>query len=276
MTDTRVRDKVPTESAYQAGRLSTTLRDEFRTSLSHPGRQVRDILSDPTEISVAFQPIVHLSGEEVMGVEALARFPSFPSMPVQTWFLEADSAGMRTQLEVAALRAALIHLHKIPAEQFLSINASPQLLCSPLFDGVLDGLDLRRIVIEVTEQTPVHEPQALLARLDGLRRRGARVAIDDVGTGFASFGNILALQPDFLKLDRELTSKICSNPTARALARALVSLSSEIGACLIVEGVETDAERRVLLGLGVPAAQGYLFGRPGALRSVASARRAAW
>ena len=89
---------------------------------------------------------------------------------------------------------------------------------------------------------------------------GVRLAIDDTGAGFASFARILKLVPDFIELDRELTSGIDHDPVRVALATA--SASSGLGAEIIAEGIETAAELEVLRGLGIPYGQGFLLCRP--------------
>ena len=98
-----------------------------------------------------------------------------------------------------------------------------------------------------------------------LREQGARLAIDDAGAGFASLQHIVRLSPDFIKLDITLTRNIDADPVRRALATALISFASEIGADIIAEGIETEAEFQTLRGLGVPFGQGFYFGDPAPL-----------
>jgi EAL domain-containing protein (putative c-di-GMP-specific phosphodiesterase class I) len=97
-----------------------------------------------------------------------------------------------------------------------------------------------------------------------------RLAIDDTGAGYASFAHILKLAPDIIKLDRELTSGIDRDPGRRALASALVSFASGLGAEIIAEGIETAAELEVLQGLGIHYGQGYLLCRPTSIDSIPS------
>ena len=117
-------------------------------------------------------------------------------------------------------------------------------------------------MVEVTEHSAVEDYDALKRAIDQLRSRGVRLAIDDLGTGFASFMHIVKLLPEFMKLDISLTREIESDPVKQALTAALVGFAAQIGAHLIAEGVETAAELKALVGLGVEYAQGYYLGAP--------------
>jgi EAL domain-containing protein (putative c-di-GMP-specific phosphodiesterase class I) len=98
-----------------------------------------------------------------------------------------------------------------------------------------------------------------------MRERGARLAADDLGSGYAGFRHLLLLEPDIIKLDITLVSGIHDHPGSRALTKALVAFAADIGATVIAEGVEEPADLAVLQELCVPWAQGYLLGRPGPL-----------
>jgi EAL domain-containing protein (putative c-di-GMP-specific phosphodiesterase class I) len=133
--------------------------------------------------------------------------------------------------------------------------------------------DGNRLVLEMTEHAVVEDYDALQAALAQLRRFGIRVAVDDAGAGFASLRHILSLVPEFIKLDRSLTSGIDSDLPKRALARGLISFAQEIGTSVIGEGVETASELEALRELGVGFAQGYYLGRPVPLDDVAAAKQ---
>jgi EAL domain-containing protein (putative c-di-GMP-specific phosphodiesterase class I) len=120
----------------------------------------------------------------------------------------------------------------------------------------------RRIVLEVTERQEVGDYAPLAAALAPLRRAGLRIAVDDAGAGFASMRHILQLKPDLIKLDREIIAGIDGDPAQRALGAAMVGFACEIGAVLVAEGIETEAELAAVTKLGMTAAQGYLLGRP--------------
>ena len=126
-------------------------------------------------------------------------------------------------------------------------------------------MDGELLVVEVTEHSAVDDYDALKSAIDQLRTRGVRLAIDDLGTGFASFMHIIKLLPEFMKLDLSLTRDIEHDPVKQALTAALVGFAAQIGARLVAEGVETAAELQTLIGLGVEYAQGYYLGAPAPL-----------
>jgi EAL domain-containing protein (putative c-di-GMP-specific phosphodiesterase class I) len=128
---------------------------------------------------------------------------------------------------------------------------------------MIESVEPTRIVLELTEQIAVANYQHLSGLLADYRKQGVQLAIDDTGSGFASLSHILKLAPDLIKLDRALTTGIDFDPVRRALAKALHSFSSDTGASIIAEGIETAAEFVALQEIGIPYGQGYYLGRPG-------------
>jgi EAL domain-containing protein (putative c-di-GMP-specific phosphodiesterase class I) len=219
----------------------------------------------PHRLVPVFQPIVDLRTRTATGCEALARFHLEPLRTPDHWFAEAEAAGLGLELEMHAIRAAVVGRQGLCADTYLSVNASPQTLLSDDFSALVAELDGETLVVEVTEHSAVEDYDALRAAIDELRRRGVRLAIDDLGTGFASFMHIVKLLPEFIKLDISLTRDIESDPVKQALTAALVGFSAQIGSELIAEGVETAAQLRTLTDLGVEHAQGYYLGAPAPL-----------
>jgi len=213
-------------------------------------------------LTMVFQPIVTLPSREVGGLEALSRFELAPKRPPDQWFAEAEAVGLRTQLEMRAIRDAVGCVDRLPRAAFLSVNASPETLLSADFSEVVSELDGERLVVEVTEHAAVGDYEQLKQAIERLRRSGIRLAIDDAGAGYSSLKHIVRLVPEFIKLDLFLTRDINRDPVKRALASALVNFGREIGAGLIAEGVETAEELHVLEELGVTDAQGFYLGRP--------------
>lgn len=209
-----------------------------------------------------FQPIVDLRTHRISGCEALSRFQLEPLRPPDQWFAEAEAAGYGLKLEMHAIRSAVHSRHPVPSGTYLSVNVSPNTLLSQDFASLVSTLDGERLVVEVTEHSAVEDYDALKRAIDQLRRSGVRLAIDDLGTGFASFMHIVKLLPEFIKLDLSLTRDIASDPVKQALTAALVGFATQINSHLIAEGVETAEELRTLVGLGVEYAQGYYLGAP--------------
>ncbi len=208
------------------------------------------------------QPIVDLRSGSLVGMEALARFGAPPPQSPDAWFAEAASVGLGLELELAAVRQAFEKLPALPAGAFMTVNVSPQTLCSSALQRALDDVAAERVVLELTEHVSV-EDYAELEQVRGtLRSRGVRIAIDDTGAGISSLQHVIRLHPDVIKLDRSMIANLDGDPVRRALTGALVELSAGLGAVIVAEGVETTAELAALRRLNVPYGQGYLLGRP--------------
>jgi EAL domain-containing protein (putative c-di-GMP-specific phosphodiesterase class I) len=222
-------------------------------------------------LSMAFQPIAELHTGAVVGFESLARFDG---RPPETWFDQAATAGLRRELELAAARAAIRSLKDLPEGAYLTINASPDVAMLPAFLETVSGTG-GRVVVEITEHAPIDDYEALNVALRELRARGVRVAIDDAGAGFANVTHMLRIDADLIKLDVELTRHIDIDVRRRAMVASLVEFSRSVGATLVAEGIETEAELVALRELGVQVGQGYHLGRPAALPSAATRPAAA-
>lgn len=214
-------------------------------------------------IKMVFQPIADLADGSVTGVEALARFAVEPSRTPDVWFEEAGAVNLREELELAAVRLALAHPELLPEGTYLSINLSPQTVTSARFAELLPDVPAKSVVLEVTEHARVDDYGAIGEALHDFRGRGGRLAVDDAGAGFASLKHILRLAPEVVKLDHEVAQGIDADRPRRALAAALISFAFDIGAEVVAEGIETQAEVDALRELGVSYGQGYFLARPG-------------
>jgi len=229
-----------------------------------------DALSRGEGLEVVFQPICELRSRAVVGAEALSRFEVEPRRPPDQWFAEAASLGRGVELEVAALRRASALRRLLPAASFLSVNASPALLISRSGQDALAELSSGGLVVEVTEHAPIEDYDAVAQAVRSLRTLGVRLAVDDVGAGYASLRHILRLDPQVLKLDISLCRGIAEDRARQALAAALISFARGIAAQVIAEGIELEEDLDALVGLGVEHGQGYLLGRPGPPGGVAA------
>ena len=124
------------------------------------------------------------------------------------------------------------------------------------------GLDFDRIIFEVVESEAITDREHLRRILSFYREKGFKVALDDVGTGYSGLSLLGDLDPDLIKIDRELVSKAATSSFHRGICQSLVRLGQENGELVLAEGVETEAEWEVMEALGVNLLQGYLFGRP--------------
>jgi EAL domain-containing protein (putative c-di-GMP-specific phosphodiesterase class I)/CheY-like chemotaxis protein len=221
---------------------------------------------DRDGIEMVFQPVADLITGEVLGVEALARFRSADDRPPDEWFAEATDVGLGTELELTAIRAALRRIPDLPPGVLMAVNVSPQVALSNAFAECIAATAAKdRVVVELTEHVPIDDYDELVHRLDEFRADGVLVAVDDAGAGYAGLHHIVHLCPDVVKLDRELTVSIESDPARRAMAASMVHFASEIGAHLVAEGIETQEALETLIGLGVTHGQGFHLARPGLL-----------
>lgn len=265
----RVRNLLETRLLYRALRHDNLRLREQLTGyqlLESAERAAWQLARDTIErliaggnINMVYQPVFELGGLELVGVEALARFPEAGS---QQLFAAAANVGLGTALEVTAVRAALRALDALPEHAYLAINVSPATVLSGELDDVCRRQVGERVVLELTEHVPVEDYDAIASALTDLRAAGVRLAADDTGAGFAGFHHLLALNPDIVKLDISLTRGIDKDPARRALATALITFTHGTGRQLIAEGIETAAELRTLQDLGTPWGQGFHLGRP--------------
>ena len=214
------------------------------------------------ELTMAFQPIWNIAKRELFGFESLARFSGTPRRPPDQWFAEAEKIGLRTRLEVAAIRQAAGSFPLPSGDLALTVNVSPQTVLHRSFQRLMDGLPLDRLVLEITEHALVDNYERLATALQRLRGNGLRIAIDDAGAGFASLRHVLLQKPDIIKLDASLIRDIDTDPARQAAVTALVGFAAQTECQLIAEALETPEELRAVQNLGVRFGQGYFLGAP--------------
>ena len=217
---------------------------------------------DAGEPTMVYQPLVALRSGRRVGVEALARFGAAPHRPPEEWFADAHLAGLAIELEVTAVRYALVALDRLTDDVYLAVNVSAPALCSAELATVLDAVPPGRLVLELTEHDAITDLERLRDAIDRFGRSGIRFAIDDVGAGYSGLTHILQLGPDIVKLDRAIVSGVDASPPRRALVAAALSFAASVGTTVIAEGIEQEAELDTLLDLGVTFGQGFLLGRP--------------
>jgi EAL domain-containing protein (putative c-di-GMP-specific phosphodiesterase class I) len=219
--------------------------------------------ADPESLRLAFQPVVDLRRGVVSGYETLARFAGPPDASPDRWFAAAALQGRSHELEARAIGLALGARDRLPANCFLTVNASPHALMSDELARTFAAAgSLDAVVVEITEQSPVDDYDELLRALLPLRAQGAMVAVDDAGAGYASLRHILSLRPDFVKVDRGLVSGLDADEAKAALIDTLGTFASRVDAWVVAEGVESPEEVDALVALGVPLGQGFGLSRP--------------
>lgn len=222
--------------------------------------EVAALLGRDDAITPVFQPIVSLATGRVSGYEALARFPTPPDRRPDEWFALAQRVGLGPKLEARAVAAALAVPGR-PEGTYLSFNLSPSAIASPEVQEVLPE-DLSGLVIEITEHERVADETELREQLAPLRARGARIAVDDAGAGYAGLQQVMRIHPDIIKLDRSLVADVDSDPAKSALIDAFARFARGTGAVVCAEGIETAGELRVVADLDVTYGQGFGLGKP--------------
>jgi EAL domain-containing protein (putative c-di-GMP-specific phosphodiesterase class I) len=213
-------------------------------------------------LTIAMQPIIDLKGDRWVATEALPRFPDGRAPHV--WFREAEENGLGVELGLMAMAAALASASELPPHIRVSIDASPSLILDPRMAETIyrSGMALDRLTLGITEHAAVTAYDEIKKALLGLRERGVLLAVDDMGAGYASFGHVLKLRPDVIKLDRSMVADIGADPAKRAFVTALVLLALELDATVTADGVDTVDELEAVASLGVDHAQGVHIGRP--------------
>jgi EAL domain-containing protein (putative c-di-GMP-specific phosphodiesterase class I) len=242
--------------------------DELANLDRHRREREREKLArliDGHGLGVALQPIVDLDTRRVVGAEALARFKDAHgnAIPTERTFLDAHALGLGPELELAIVELALRSEGRLPDGLYLALNVSPALIGrDELLDIVARHDHSRPLVIEITEHQAVEDYGELDAALGRLREHGVRVAVDDVGSGFASFRHVTRVNPEILKLDRSLVCGIDEDPVRQSLASAIVAFARDVGAIVVSEGIESCDELECLMDLAVGCGQGFYLARP--------------
>lgn len=251
----------------QAARFVADVLTPGLAERAESAQLVRDVVAGE-RVTTVVQPIVDLRTRELIAVEALSRFPDSTGRPPDHWFRMAHRIGLGEALELLAIRRALALVDALPYGVRMAVNVSAETVLHPDFAAVMAAVPPDRLTVELTEHSPVADYDAVLAVLAPLRAAGARLSVDDTGTGYSGLAHIMRLLPEVIKLDRELTTGVHADPVRQALTTALVSFAERIGARVVAEGIEVEQEADVLRDLGVGFGQGYLLGRPGSVDSL--------
>lgn len=213
---------------------------------------------------MAFQPIVSWREGRVVAYEALLRCdePSFPHPGV---VLEAAEKLCRVHELGRHIRARVAEMiDGLQGDAIVFVNLHPRDLEDEQLGSDSDPLSrhAQRVVLEVTERATLDGVRGVGARMDLLRRRGYRIAVDDLGSGYAGLNSFVKLRPEIVKVDMTLVRDIDTDPKRRNIVGSILAMCSSLDVRPVVEGVETDGEMRALVELGADLMQGYVFARP--------------
>lgn len=258
--------------AKRSGRNCVRLFDRDSDALPSSDENLADLLRAAEKrdlVSLVYQPIISAFSGEVAGAEALMRLttPSGKHISPAVFIPLAERMGVIVPLGLWAIRTACRQLIVNDAVPLVSVNVSPVQLKEPSFSlmvaGVLadTGTLPQRLVIEITESLQIEGEPEVLKNIRDLRLLGVQVWLDDFGTGFAGLSAVREVEFDAVKLDR---SFLHATSTAKGsdMFKSIISLVRGTGCAIVVEGIETEEQRRLCLEHKVDLLQGYHLGRP--------------
>lgn len=226
---------------------------------------------------VFYQPIVRLSDQATVAVEALARWTDPIAGPVHpdVFVTMAERTGLVSAIDDFVLNQACADAQAL-ADRFgrpidVHVNVSAGRLGQQGLEDAVDAALARhamppaRLVVEITETLRIPDLPRAAAMLERLRARGVRVALDDFGSGYNALAQLHGMPVDTVKLDSTLTDVDTAPDRAGALCRSVLAICADLGITVVAEGIETDERAAALSGLGCPLGQGYLFGPPARL-----------
>jgi EAL domain-containing protein (putative c-di-GMP-specific phosphodiesterase class I) len=212
---------------------------------------------------MAYQPIVLPSGK-LYAYEALVRSEE-PTLAGAGPLLDMADAlnGVRDLGRVVRRRAGDFAV-KAAGSHYLFVNLHADDLLDELLTSPSSPLSqvAPAVVLEITERAAMHDIEEAKVKMAELRSLGFRIALDDLGAGYAGLTSFVHVKPEIVKLDMALVRDIDKDPLRRKLVASVIQVSRDIGTLVVGEGVETRAERDVLVDLGCHLLQGYLFGKP--------------
>lgn len=250
------------------GLYNAKLRQEVerRLRLEHA---LRDAVARG-EISAHCQVQVDLHANRIVGVEALARWqhPELGSVPPAHFIPIAEASGQIAQIGQYMIEQACCDAMLLPDDIQVAVNLSViQIMQGEVVETVAkallaSGLPANRLKLEVTESVLMVNPKRVIEVLGALRARGVAIALDDFGTGFSSLSYLSKFRWDELKIDRSFVKNLDEDSLGLAIIQAILVLAKELGAKVIVEGIESQKQVQLLLQTGCHIGQGFLFGRP--------------
>ncbi|AHF06252.1 GGDEF domain-containing protein [Desulfitobacterium metallireducens] len=269
--------------------LYNAVKEAFRLNKSEPDPQYderkdeihRLLTHQENHLTSAYQPILDVKRGEIFGFEALARMKAPTCFSnIAELFPFAEKIGELYPIETLCRRSAISSSSKVlKPQELLFLNVNPQILTDPDFASgqtrkllAQKNLKPSDVVLEITERSAIQDFSTFREALEHYKSQGYLIALDDVGAGYSSLQSIAELQPDFLKIDRSLIQSIHTDPTKWALLETFSTFSRRIGCRLLAEGVETEAEMRTVVQLGVDYVQGYFVAHPSFERAVINPR----
>lgn len=231
-----------------------------------------DIISHQN-LSVVFQPILDNNEANILGYEALIRGPiNSPLHSPIALFEEAKKQNRLVELEYLCRELSILQFKKLNLPGKLFLNASPETLFQPNFKSghtlkLLEkmGLPPCRVVIELTEHSPLENYELVRDALKHYKEMGFEIAMDDLGSGYSGLRMWYELRPDFVKIDRHFICEIHNDKVKQQFVRSIKNIAKELDCKVIAEGIETKDEYEFIEQIGLQFCQGFYFARPNPL-----------
>jgi EAL domain-containing protein (putative c-di-GMP-specific phosphodiesterase class I) len=234
--------------------------------------RLQDILLRERVVT-AYQPILRLQENTIMGFEALSRGPRGSGLEsASALFGAAEGHGLKVELDRLCRKRALLSSTRIPSNAKIFVNTLPATMRDPQFrdKALIEFLDRAqvapsRVVIEITEREVIANHAMFLETMGYFKQIGMSFAVDDVGAGYSGLDTIAKLKPQYLKIDIGLVRDVHTSPVNFSMVKALVALGHNIGSEVIAEGIHNEEETQVLRdALKVDYGQGFHLARPDA------------
>lgn len=218
------------------------------------------------DFTMAFQPIVDIKNKRVFAQEALVRgLNNEPAGQILSQVTAESLYKFDQQCRINAVRLA----SKLNIDSFLCINFLPNAVYRPenclrttIRAATEYDFPLDKIIFEITEGEKLSDHQHLKNIALEYKRLGFKTAIDDFGAGYSGLNLLAAFQPDFIKLDMELTRNIDTDKTKQSIIKSVVQIAVDLNITIIAEGIESKGELQTLKEFGIDLFQGYYFARP--------------
>lgn len=231
-----------------------------------PCRSCRPDEPLPFDFTMAFQPIVDVARREVFAYEALVRGTAGEGAET---ILGQINHGNRYVFDQSCRVKAVELAARLGMPCFVSINFLPNAVyqAATCIRATLQaaqrfGFPTRQLIFEITENEQLVEKEHLKSIIREYKRQGFRTAIDDFGAGYSGLNLLAEFQPDIIKLDMAMVRAVDTDSVRQAIVAGILGVCRALGIEVIAEGVESEAEYRLLHGMGIRLFQGFLFARP--------------
>jgi diguanylate cyclase (GGDEF)-like protein len=226
---------------------------------------------DARELRMHYQPIVDVKSGRVVSFEALMRWPHAEKgmIPPVVFIPIAEQTGLITRMGEWAIQQACEDALSWPKDVTVAVNVSPlqfrdsRRLIQTVRQAIAStGLTPGRLALEVTESLLIEDQKSTLAAFRELRKLGVRLSLDDFGTGYSSLAYLSTYPFTHVKIDRGFAKDVATSVNSRAIVEAVCQLAKRLGMQVVVEGIETEAQRAAIAEIGADRGQGWLFGKP--------------